>query len=160
MKRKLERGKKPGLLRRNESGQVLVLVALAAVFLIGMAALAVDISHGLVVRHELQNAADASALAGAGTWPHISAPPWGPTGRRGRNGGIQFHRMEQIGRPISCHLRTFVRLLEPLPKPGGAAATRHHSRRPRMYRRLRYRSAEPLGKTAVPCPLGSQESSE
>ena len=49
MKRKLGRGKKRGLLRRDESGQVLVIVALAAVVLIGMVSLAVDISHGLVV---------------------------------------------------------------------------------------------------------------
>lgn len=51
---------------RRESGQVLVLAALSLVVLCGMAALAIDIGHAVVVRHELQNAADASALAGAG----------------------------------------------------------------------------------------------
>ena len=66
MERELIKRKKRGFLWRDESGQVLILVALAAVFLIGMAALVVDIGHGFVVRQELQNAADASALAGAG----------------------------------------------------------------------------------------------
>ena len=66
MERELIKRKKRGFLWRDESGQVLVLVALAAAFLIGMAALVVDIGHGFVVRQELQNAADASALAGAG----------------------------------------------------------------------------------------------
>jgi len=75
MKRISGRGKKRGFLRRDESGQVLVIVALGAVFLIGMAALAVDVSHGLVVRNELQNAADASALAGAG---NLFLPSPGP----------------------------------------------------------------------------------
>ena len=42
MKRKLGRGKKRGLLRRDNSGRVLVIVALAAVVLIGMVSLAVE----------------------------------------------------------------------------------------------------------------------
>ena len=75
MERELIKRKKRGLLRRDESGQVIVLIAIGAVFLIGMAALAVDVSHGLVVRNELQNAADASSLAGAGKlFP--SGPDW------------------------------------------------------------------------------------
>ena len=76
MKRKLEREKKRGVLWGDESGQILVLVAFAAVFLIGMAALAVDVGHGLVVRNELQNAADASALAGAGNLNPSPIPHW------------------------------------------------------------------------------------
>ncbi len=94
MKRTLERVKKPGFLRRDESGQVLVLVALAAVFLIGMAALAVDISHGLVVRHELQNAADGSALAGAG---NLFATPPGPNwsaAETAASGSIAWNRSD------------------------------------------------------------------
>jgi hypothetical protein len=79
MERELIKRKKRGFLWRDESGQVLVLVALGAVFLIGMVALVVDVGHGLVVRNELQNAADASALAGAGNL-FINTPPapnWG-----------------------------------------------------------------------------------
>lgn len=49
----------------NERGAVLVLVALLFVVLVGMVAFAVDINHLKVVENELQNAADAGALAGA-----------------------------------------------------------------------------------------------
>lgn len=46
-------------------GAVLPLVAVCMVVLVGIVALAIDIGHLLVVRNELQNAADAGALAGA-----------------------------------------------------------------------------------------------
>ena len=94
MKRFLGRGKKRGILLRDESGQVLVLVALGAVFLIGMAALAVDVSHGLVVRNELQNAADASALAGAG---NLFLPSPGPDWARAEgaaSGSIAWNKSD------------------------------------------------------------------
>jgi hypothetical protein len=50
---------------RNQSGVTVVLVAVLMVVFLGAAALAVDISHLYLVRNELQNAADAGALAGA-----------------------------------------------------------------------------------------------
>jgi hypothetical protein len=50
---------------RNQNGGVIVLVAVSMVVLLGFAALAVDVSHLVVARNELQNAADAGALAGA-----------------------------------------------------------------------------------------------
>jgi Flp pilus assembly protein TadG len=50
---------------RDESGAVMVLAAILMVALLGIAALAIDIGHLMVVRNELQNAADAGALAGA-----------------------------------------------------------------------------------------------
>src|SRR5260221_14560547 len=49
----------------NRSGQALVLVAIALVALIGFAALAIDVGHAYAQRRQLQNAADAAALAGA-----------------------------------------------------------------------------------------------
>jgi hypothetical protein len=49
----------------NQRGAVATLVAVAAILLLGLAALAIDISHLFVVRNELQNASDAGALAGA-----------------------------------------------------------------------------------------------
>jgi Flp pilus assembly protein TadG len=49
----------------DQSGGVLVLAALLLVVIIGMAAMAIDVGHLMVVRNELQNAADAGALAGA-----------------------------------------------------------------------------------------------
>ncbi|KVT54102.1 pilus assembly protein TadG-related protein [Burkholderia ubonensis] len=50
----------------REKGVVAIQVALFLVVLLGFAALAVDVSRAFVVRNELQNAADAAALAGAG----------------------------------------------------------------------------------------------
>lgn len=49
----------------NQRGAVLALVAILFVIFIGMVAFAVDINHLKVVENELQNAADAGALAGA-----------------------------------------------------------------------------------------------
>jgi Flp pilus assembly protein TadG len=49
----------------DQSGGVLVLIALLLVVIIGMAAIALDVGHLMVVRNELRNAADAGALAGA-----------------------------------------------------------------------------------------------
>jgi Flp pilus assembly protein TadG len=49
----------------NRKGAVLVLVVIAMVVFVGITALAIDIGHLVVVRNELQNAADAGALAGA-----------------------------------------------------------------------------------------------
>ena len=52
-------------MKRNEKGQVLVLVALAIFVLLGFAALGIDVGYMYSVRHELQRCADAGALAGA-----------------------------------------------------------------------------------------------
>ena len=49
----------------NKKGVVAVIVAILLVVFIGFAALAIDVGHLYVVRNELQNAADAAALAGA-----------------------------------------------------------------------------------------------
>lgn len=50
---------------QDARGAVALMVALLLVVMMGFAALAVDIGHLYVVRNELQNAADAGALAGA-----------------------------------------------------------------------------------------------
>jgi Flp pilus assembly protein TadG len=50
---------------RDESGAVAILTAILMVVLLGFLALAVDIGHLATVKNELQNAADAAALAGA-----------------------------------------------------------------------------------------------
>lgn len=49
----------------NEKGAVLVLVAFLLLILLGIAAFAIDFGYRHVVKNELQNAADAAALAGA-----------------------------------------------------------------------------------------------
>ncbi len=50
---------------KNRRGTVAVIVAASTVAFVGLAALAIDLGHLFVVRNELQNAADAGALAGA-----------------------------------------------------------------------------------------------
>jgi Flp pilus assembly protein TadG len=50
---------------RKQKGAVAVITAFALVSLIGVGAFAIDFAHAYVVRNELQNNADASALAGA-----------------------------------------------------------------------------------------------
>ena len=51
---------------RNQSGTTAILVALVLVVLISIAALAVDIGYVATTKNELQNVADAAALAAAG----------------------------------------------------------------------------------------------
>jgi hypothetical protein len=51
--------------RSKERGQTIILVAVAMVGLLGMAALAIDVTTLYVAKGELQRAADAAALAGA-----------------------------------------------------------------------------------------------
>jgi Flp pilus assembly protein TadG len=51
------------LRNKNESGAVIVMVAIVLIVLIAIAALAVDVGYLMASRNELQNAADASALA-------------------------------------------------------------------------------------------------
>ncbi len=51
--------------RRQEEGQVMVILALALAILLGFAALAIDIGMFMWEKRALQNAADAAALAGA-----------------------------------------------------------------------------------------------
>ncbi len=50
---------------RNEEGQTLIFVSLTLIVLLAFAALAVDVSYGYAQRRNMQNAADAAALAGA-----------------------------------------------------------------------------------------------
>jgi hypothetical protein len=47
----------------NQKGAVIIIVALLLVVLLGIAAFAIDIGYGRVVRNQLQNASDAAALA-------------------------------------------------------------------------------------------------
>ena len=53
------------LRRQDESGSVTTAVALCLVVLIGLVAMVVDTGYVMNIRNELQNAADAAALAGA-----------------------------------------------------------------------------------------------
>lgn len=70
--------------RRNQRGAVAITVAFLMSILLGFAALAIDVGYLFVVRNELQNAADAAALAGAPCLypraqcgnPKATAPDW------------------------------------------------------------------------------------
>ncbi|WP_321931150.1 pilus assembly protein TadG-related protein [Paraburkholderia guartelaensis] len=58
-----------GRARGGQRGSVSVMVAVFLVVLLGCAALAIDVARWVIVRNELQNAADAAALAGARQLP-------------------------------------------------------------------------------------------
>jgi len=64
-------------LARGERGATIVLVAFGLLIVLGFTALAVDVGYVLVVRNEMQNAADAAALGGAGAlFPSTPNPNW------------------------------------------------------------------------------------
>jgi hypothetical protein len=71
--------------RRDDAGAVAIVVAIAAVLLMGMAALAVDIGQAYVVKREVQKRTDFAALAG-GHGDNLPTPattgtcPYGPRG--------------------------------------------------------------------------------
>ena len=56
-------------LRRNESGQAIVLMTISLAVLLGMAALAIDVGNWFHTKRRLQGTADAAALAGAQELP-------------------------------------------------------------------------------------------
>ncbi|UVT20578.1 MAG: hypothetical protein H8K03_01255 [Nitrospira sp.] len=56
--------KRPRASLKNEQGAVAAMTAILLLVLLASAAAAIDIGHALVARNELQNAADAGALAG------------------------------------------------------------------------------------------------
>lgn len=80
-------------LRKKQEGAVAIMVALLMVFLLGVAALAIDIGNMLVARNEAQNAADATALAAAGClYQHVDCnnvttpvPDWTDAQSRGNS---------------------------------------------------------------------------
>ncbi len=57
---------------KHEDGQVLVIVALLMVVLVSFAALIVDVGAMYLTKRNMQNAADAAALAGAQRLPNVS----------------------------------------------------------------------------------------
>lgn len=60
----------------NQEGAIAIVVALLFPVLLGLGALAVDIGHIVLVKAQLQNAADAGALAGGmGLLPFTGTPP-------------------------------------------------------------------------------------
>jgi Flp pilus assembly protein TadG len=61
----MRKNKKTRPILKEKKGVTAVLTAILIVMLLGFAALAIDIGYGMVTKNELQNIADAAALAGA-----------------------------------------------------------------------------------------------
>lgn len=61
---------------RRQRGAIVIMSAFLLVVMLGMVALAVDVGRLMVVRNELQNAADAAALAGAARLDNYMSPDW------------------------------------------------------------------------------------
>jgi len=83
-------------LRRQESGQGLVLAAFAMVVILGFAAMAIDVGLFLHERRELQKAADAAALAGAQELPYSPADAEQKAQEWAANNGINAGELEAI----------------------------------------------------------------
>jgi len=81
---------------REESGQGLVLGALAMVVILAFAAIAIDVGLFLHERRELQNAADAAALAGAQELPYSPADAEQKAADWAEKNGIGVGELEAI----------------------------------------------------------------
>lgn len=82
---------------RQERGAVAIIVAVFLLAMIGTAAFAIDVGRWFVVKNELQNAADAAALAGAGhIYPPIATGPnWASATTEG-TGAISLNTSEKV----------------------------------------------------------------
>ena len=69
---------------KENKGAVFILVILAVPVLFGMAAISLDMGYLYVVRNQLQNASDSSALAGASKLLYFSGGSGRPTRRPNR----------------------------------------------------------------------------
>ncbi|NSW85146.1 MAG: pilus assembly protein TadE [Syntrophobacteraceae bacterium] len=79
----------------NESGAVVIVLALMLTMMLGFAGLAIDTGNLMLVRNELQNAADAAALAGtAGFFPegHTSKIPDWSSAEAAALAGVQLNK--------------------------------------------------------------------
>ena len=82
----------------NQRGTVIALAAIMMVVFVSLAAIAIDLHHLFVVRNELQDAADAAALAGAGTfYPNTppTVPDWGQAATTA-SAAIQMNKSDAI----------------------------------------------------------------
>lgn len=61
--------------RRDEAGSVAIPFAISLILLLGLAALVIDIGHARVVKREIQDAAEAGAMAGARAMAYVSGAP-------------------------------------------------------------------------------------
>ena len=87
---------RPRSFSRDESGTVLIMAGILLVVFLGFGALAIDIGRIAVVRNELQNAADAGAMAGArGLVPFINLAAPVPHWSNGQAVALQTVRLNK-----------------------------------------------------------------
>ncbi len=87
---------RPRSFSRDESGTVLIMAGILLVVFLGFGALAIDIGRIAVVRNELQNAADAGAMAGArGLVPFINLAAPVPYWSNGQAVALQTVRLNK-----------------------------------------------------------------
>jgi len=81
---------------RSERGQALIIFVLAAAVLFGFAAMAIDVGLILHERRDLQNAADAAALAGAIELPDSPGAAYAKAQEWAQNNGIDAAAGDQL----------------------------------------------------------------
>jgi hypothetical protein len=86
---------------KNRRGIVAVIIATATVVFVGLAALAIDLGHLFVVRNELQNAADAGALAGARFLYDVNGTTVNPTANIDAYNAAIANRSDKV--PVDVH---------------------------------------------------------
>lgn len=86
---------------KNRRGIAAVIIATATVVFVGLAALAIDLSHLFVVRNELQNAADAGALAGARFLYDVNGITVNPTANIDAYNAAIANRSDKV--PVDVH---------------------------------------------------------
>jgi hypothetical protein len=86
---------------KNRRGIVAVIIATATVVFVGLAALAIDLGHLFVVRNELQNAADAGALAGARFLYDVNGITVNPTANIDAYNAAIANRSDKV--PVDVH---------------------------------------------------------
>ncbi len=86
---------------KNRRGTVAVIIATSTVVFLGLAALAIDLGHLFVVRNELQNAADAGALAGARFLYDVNGITVNPTANIDAYNAAITNRSDKV--PVDVH---------------------------------------------------------
>lgn len=84
---------------RDESGIIIVLVALSLTVILALGALVIDIGNGRQTKRTAQSTADAAALAGAQDFLTISDPPVVPTDWNKVASSVQLYALQNMGIP-------------------------------------------------------------
>jgi hypothetical protein len=96
----MEESSRDGVGSRNESGQVLVFVAILLAAVIGLSAFVIDLGYAYYAQRSLQASADAAALAGAQELPDpaasVSVARQFGTGTTGRNGSGKIGKVDEV----------------------------------------------------------------